>query len=196
MAESGTTNRWLHGLALTALVAIGLLAACGDVDQPAAGVPDSSETSAVTSIPTLMVEPTLAPATNATTLLGSVTEEVAAELAAQRATWQEEGPDSYEFTMRIEVFGPWYGEYEVVVVDDEPVSIVRVDESVPAIMPDLPGTIDAVFDVLEGMVTADSFTATYHDGLGYPMSAVIDNYLNAVDDEFAVFVTSLTPTAG
>jgi hypothetical protein len=84
----------------------------------------------------------------------------------------------------------------VVVVDDEPASIARTDDSQPAATADFPGTIDSVFDVLERSVTADSFTATYDPNLGYPVSVVIDNYLNAVDDELAVFVTSLTPAAG
>jgi hypothetical protein len=122
------------------------------------------------------------------------TEEVAAELAAQRATWAQAGPPSYEFTMEIEVFGPWYGDYRVAVTNGEPVSIVREDESSAPLTPDLPATIDAVFDVLEGMVTADSFEATYDPAAGYPVTVTIDNILNAVDDEFAVRVTSLTPT--
>jgi Family of unknown function (DUF6174) len=308
MAESGTSIRSLRGLALTVFVAIGGLAACGDIDEPAAGVPESTGTSAVTTPtepstngPTSTVEPSTA-ATTTTTLPNSVyeavtvatsqadtpphdwwwvvdltggatidgsgrvlveipqdevrcgesmrhidafqlsegttvsfevvegapgerpaywytenqsfesepavrgrqfrmecppgTEEIAAELAAKRAMWEQAGVNSYEFTMRIDVFGPWYGEWRVVVVDDEPVSIMRTDESQPDATADFPGTIDSVFDILERSVTADSFIATYDADLGYPVSVVIDHYLNAVDDELAIHVTSLTPAAG
>jgi hypothetical protein len=123
------------------------------------------------------------------------TEEVAAELAAQRATWEQAGVDSYEFTMGIEVFGPLYGAYRIVVVDDAPVSMVREDESEAPLPAELPGTIDAVFDLLERSVSADRFVATYDPDLGYPRSVTIDHILNAIDDELAVHVTSLTPSA-
>ena len=121
------------------------------------------------------------------------TEEVASELAAQRVTWEQAGVDSYEFTMRIEVFGPLYGDYRIVVVDDAPVSMVREDETQAPLPAELPGTIDAVFDLLARSVSADSFEATYDPDLGYPMSVTIDHILNAIDDELAVHVTSLRP---
>jgi hypothetical protein len=123
------------------------------------------------------------------------TEEVASELAAQRARWEQASVDSYEFTMRIEVFGPLYGDYRIVVVDDAPVSIVRDDESQAPLPAELPGTIDEVFDLLERSVSADRYEATYDPELGYPMSVMIDHILNAIDDELAVHVTSLTPGA-
>jgi hypothetical protein len=123
------------------------------------------------------------------------TEDVAAELAAQRARWEQAGIGSYEFIMRIEVFGPLHGDYRIVVVDDEPVSMAREDESRAPLPTELPGTIDAVFDMLERSVSADSFQATYDPDLGYPMSVTIDHIRNAIDDEFAVHVTFLTPAA-
>lgn len=122
-------------------------------------------------------------------------EDVAAELAAQRAIWEQEGPDSYEFTLHIEVFGPLHGDYRVTVVNDAPTNVVREDDSGASLSGELPGTIDALFDMLEWSVAADSFVATYDTELGYPVVVSIDHYLNAVDDEFGVDVTSLTPTA-
>ena len=126
------------------------------------------------------------------------TEEVAADLAAQRALWEQAGIDTYEFTMSYYVFSGLYGDYRINVVDGETVRLVREDGSeLDAMLADeLPSTIDELFDRLERTVTADSFVAEYDPELGYPRSVLVDHIVNAVDDELEVRVTSLTPAAG
>ena len=171
MAASGTIVQRAYGLVVTALVAVSVLAACGDTnDEPAAGVPQSSPG----------------------------TEDVAAELTAQRAIWKQAGVDTYEFTMSYYVFSGLYGDYRISVVDGETVSLVREDGSEldSRLSEELPGTIDALFDRLERSASADNFVAEYDSELGYPRSVLVDHMVNAVDDELEVRVTSLTPAAG
>jgi hypothetical protein len=126
------------------------------------------------------------------------TEEVAADLAAQRAHWEQAGIDTYEFTMSYYVFSGLYGDYRINVVDGETVRLVREDGSELDAMlaEELPSTIDELFDRLERSVTADSFVAEFDSELGYPRSVLVDHMMNAVDDELEVRVTSLTPAAG
>ena len=120
-------------------------------------------------------------------------EEAAATLAENRVLWEQNGPQSYEFTLTIGVFGPWNGRYDVTVTDGGVTSVVRLDEGTDPVMADMPATVDAIFDLLERQVTGDSFTALYHHSLGYPMSVSIDSIAGAVDDEFYVGIDSLTP---
>jgi hypothetical protein len=126
------------------------------------------------------------------------TEEVAADLAAQRALWEQAGIDTYEFTMSYYVFSGLYGDYRISVVDGETVSLVREDGSEldSMLAEELPGTIDALFDHLERSASADNFVAEYDSELGYPRSVLVDHMVNAVDDELEVRITSLTPGAG
>ena len=324
MAASGRIVQRAHGLVVTALVAVGGLAACGDTDDEPAGVPEATGTSAVTqpstSAPTSSVQPSIpateppkgpptsivrptVPATAATTIPAAVyegvivarsqamepphdwwwvidlaggatiggsgrvlvelaqdqvgcgeamrhidtfqlregtsvsfelvddapgvrpefwytsdetfdaelavrgrqfrvncpagTEEVAAELTAQRAIWEQAGVDTYEFTMSYYVFSGLYGDYRINVVDGETVRLVREDGSEldEMLADELPSTIDELFNRLERSVTADSFVAEYDSELGYPRSVLVDHMVNAVDDELEVRVTSLTPAA-
>ena len=53
------------------------------------------------------------------------TDAAAEELAAQRAIWDERGPDSYEFSMTWHIFNNSYGDYRIGVADGAAVSIVK-----------------------------------------------------------------------
>ena len=53
------------------------------------------------------------------------TDAVAAKLAAQRAMWDERGPDSYEFSMTWHIFNNSYGDYRIGVADGAAVSIIK-----------------------------------------------------------------------
>jgi Family of unknown function (DUF6174) len=122
------------------------------------------------------------------------TDAAAAELAAQRAIWNERGPDSYEFSMTWHIFNNSYGDYRIGVADGSAVSIVK--DAATRLNPaevegDLPLTIDELFDELERQVSGDSFVATYHPELGFPVSVEVDQMLNGSDDELAVRVADL-----
>jgi hypothetical protein len=124
------------------------------------------------------------------------TEGAAAELAAQRATWERVGPASYEFSMSWHVFNDTAGDYRIAVVDRRPVAILRSDGThfdPSRVAGNLPTTIDELFDAFEREVSGDSFVATYDPALGYPTSVEVDEMRDAVDDELGVAVHSLTP---
>ena len=126
------------------------------------------------------------------------TDAAAAQLAAQRAMWDERGPDSYEFSMTWHIFNSSYGDYRIGVAHGAAVSIVKdgatrlnpagVESSSDA---GLPLTIDELFDELERQVSGDSFVASYDPQLGFPVSVEVDQMLNAVDDELEVRVADL-----
>jgi uncharacterized protein DUF6174 len=122
------------------------------------------------------------------------TEAAAEELAAQRAIWEQRGPDSYEFSMTWHIFNATYGDYRVGVADGAAVSIVK--DATTRLAPgqvagDLPVTIDELFVELERHLSGDSFVATYDSELGYPLSVEVDEMLEAVDDELEVRVSNL-----
>ena len=118
----------------------------------------------------------------------------AAELAAQRRTWDERGPASYEFAMTWHIFNNSYGDYRIGVDDGVAVSVVkdgttRLD---PRLLHDqLPLTVDELFDELARRVSADRFDATYDPALGFPVDVMVDEMLDSVDDELDVRITDL-----
>ena len=122
------------------------------------------------------------------------TDAAAAQLASQRALWDERGPDAYEFSMTWHIFNNTYGDYRIGVADGVAVSVLK--DGATRLNPagagrDMPLTIDDLFDELERQVAGDSFVATYDSKLGFPVSVEVDQMLNATDDELEVRVTDL-----
>jgi Family of unknown function (DUF6174) len=62
-------------------------------------------------------------------------------------------------------------------------------------IPELPKTIDDIFDQLDREVTADGFEAEFNEELGYPTHVLVDRMSDAVDDELEFFVTDFTATS-
>ena len=127
------------------------------------------------------------------------TEESAETLARYRAIWDAAGIDSYDFTLQI--LGMFlYGTYQISVVDGTPVSVERLEGDLgPDVdlleIPELPKTIDAVFDQLEREVTGDDFAADFDDELGYPTHVLVDRIADAIDDELEFYISDFTVTS-
>ena len=62
-------------------------------------------------------------------------------------------------------------------------------------IPELPKTIDAVFDQLERELTGDDFAADFDDELGYPTHVLVDRIADAVDDELEFYISDFTVTS-
>ena len=104
------------------------------------------------------------------------TDEAAATVAAQRATWEAAAIDSYDFTLRYPT-DFLFGTYQISVVDGTPVSAQRVEPGALTDyldVPELPKTIVEIFEQLEREVTADRFDGEFHEQLGYPTHVVVD----------------------
>ncbi len=109
-----------------------------------------------------------------------------------------DGIDSYDFTLQI-VTELLYGTYQISVVDGTPVSVERLEglfgPDVDVLeIPELPKTIDAVFDQLEREVAGDDFDAEFDDEFGYPTHVFVDRIADAVDDELEFFISDFTIT--
>jgi hypothetical protein len=123
-------------------------------------------------------------------------DEAAATLATQRATWEAANIDSYEYTVHWGVFSLLGGDYRARVVDGQPAELRRIDgaEDVQGRGEALPRSIDEVFDVLERELAADRIDAQYDDALGYPVDVLIDRIENADDDELVIRISDFTVT--
>jgi hypothetical protein len=123
-------------------------------------------------------------------------DEAAATLATQRATWEAANIDSYEYTMHWGVSSLLGGDFEVRVLDGEPAELRRIDgaDVVEGEGATIPRSIDEVFDVLEEELAADRIDAEYHDQLGYPVDVLIDRIEHADDDELVIRISSFTAT--
>jgi hypothetical protein len=120
-------------------------------------------------------------------------EEAAATLAAHRALWEVAGIHTYDFTLRY-ASDFLNGTYQISVVEAEPISAKRLEAG--AIkdymdVPELPKTIDEVFDQLERELGGDRFVGEFNETLGYPTHVFVDRTENAVDDEWEFFITDL-----
>jgi hypothetical protein len=118
-------------------------------------------------------------------------EDWAATLADHRATWHAAGIDTYGFTMKYTTMF-LHGVYRISVVDGTPVravGIIRDEKRDYLNVPELPKTIDAIFDQLDRELAGASFSAEFDDVLGYPNHVCVDRLDNAVDDELEFFVS-------
>lgn len=121
------------------------------------------------------------------------TEAVATELAAHRSIWEAAGIHTYDFTLRYAT-DFLYGTYRISVVEAEPISAERLEEGAIKdymAVPELPKTIDEVFDQLERELGGDRFVGEFNDALGYPTHVFVDRTENAVDDEWEFYITDL-----
>jgi len=114
-----------------------------------------------------------------------------------RAKWRGTGFDSYTFTMRRSCFctPEAIGPVDIRVRMDQVVSRTYTEsgDSVTAYLVGWP-TIDGLFDRAErALLEADQATVTYHPDFGYPTNISIDWIREAIDDEEALTVLSLTP---
>jgi hypothetical protein len=174
-----------------------LIAACDD-GEPASGPeaatlgdgPAQSD-STVASAPN--IETMTTPSSiGATTDAAVATAAAASDVAAQRARWEAAGIDSYHFTVTWTSANAFVGDYRVTVIDGQPRRVVRSDglEIDPDEMAgERPVTIDEVFDVIEDMLSAETFTATYDQVLGYPVDVSVDEFAGVVDDEFRIRIS-------
>lgn len=173
MPLSGPSRRHL---AASVLLAFALLTACGE-DAGPVGPPTASPSEPGSEAP-----------------VGLDAEGVAAW-----NVWQEQGLDSYTYTLTVGCFCPALLGVEVVVRDGE---VVRLDGK-----PFDPGTtvtgfdglaptVDHLFDVLaQAQQSADDVTVRYEAQTGVPTSILVDQMVNAIDDEISYTVKHLVPVA-
>lgn len=128
-------------------------------------------------------------------------DDVGADLEAARERWIAGGFTDYSMRVTNGCFcGPeWVGPFDVVVVDGQ-VAEVRFEGSVidPEDGPAHLFTAEGLFDfVSERIETADAIEVVYSDE-GLPISIVVDNIADAVDDEqrITVELTSARPGSG
>jgi hypothetical protein len=121
----------------------------------------------------------------------------AAELAAARALWREQGLFHYRYRYGLGCF--CYGPHDVVIeVFDDRIAGFRAPDSGESLPPppflDLYFTIDGLFDYLEAnREDADTVTVEFHPALGYPTAVFIDHYREAVDDELWIDIRDVEP---
>ena len=174
-----------------------LTAACDD------GEPASGPEAATSGDGPAQSDSTVASAPNAETMttpssFGATTDAAvartaaASDVAAQRARWEAVGIDSYEFTVTWTSANAFVGDYRVTVIDGQPRRVVRSDglEIDPDEMAgERPVTIDEVFDIIEDMLSAETFTATYDQVSGHPVDVDVDESAGVVDDEFHIRIS-------
>ena len=127
---------------------------------------------------------------------GGGDDELESTIAAQRRRWEAAGSDSYEFTMTWTSALSFRGDYRITVIDGQPRTVVRsdgVEVDPDELAGERPVTIDEVFDILEHVRTADTFTATYDEVSGYPIHVHVDEFADAVDDEFNIWISDFAP---
>ena len=117
-------------------------------------------------------------------------------LADQAAIWADAGIDSYTFTISRGCFCPpeAIGPFVVTVEDGEVTAVSRGGVAVGANdTHGVPLTIDGVFDLLGAVADEAELTVTWHAGLAYPIEASVDPLPHAIDDEYTLVITELTP---
>jgi hypothetical protein len=131
--------------------------------------------------------------TTTTTSIASGSEQD--RLDAARARWEELGIGDYTWSYRRSCFCPPFG-VTVVVEGGEAVSHeVEPDPAVDPVATEAVEifTMEDLFDeVQQAIDTADEVTVDYEDETGRVVSLDVDQYLNAVDDEFGYAVTSFS----
>ncbi len=119
------------------------------------------------------------------------------ELERSREMWQAAEIDDYTYVFeRVCFCAPeWMGPYLVTVVDGEVVSAEPIEDmDIEAELDDIP-TVDELFENAEAELEhADKATIEYDTEFGYPTSFVVDRIDSAVDDEYSLHITELTPT--
>lgn len=114
--------------------------------------------------------------------------------SVQRAKWEAAQAGTYHFTIVRGCFCINGGEHTVFVTDGKVTSAYSVwqEEYYPADQLSYFETIDDLFDMLErAREEADEVEVTFSDR-GYPTELVIDWIKEAVDDEIAFSISSLT----
>ena len=126
-------------------------------------------------------------------------EETRDELAAARGRWKASGPPDYDFDLQHNCFcaDPVTRPVTISVRAGAFVSIVYADSGAAADTALFRNylTVDRVFTFLQHTLDAKpaSFTAAYHEQLGYPVMIHVDPLGQAADDEFSIQITSLRP---
>jgi hypothetical protein len=133
-----------------------------------------------------------------TTLIG---DEITTGLDERRDRWAAAGIEDYRFVLDWQCFCiGGTGPIELTVTDGAPTAASWLDPgSVEAeeIPPEVPRTIDAVFDLVEAETPAsDLVVATFDDQLGHPSTVYFDRLRNAVDDELTIVISDLQPAGG
>ena len=120
-------------------------------------------------------------------------------LAEHQALWLSKNIDDYTFTVTRSCFCPFTGPYEVTVVDGVVKGVTKAGAPVEPVEPVevqfIPKTVLELFGVVAAQVDAASLEVTYEPTLGYPTSIVVDSIANAIDDEFTIEVSKLTPAS-
>jgi hypothetical protein len=119
------------------------------------------------------------------------------EIDAHAAIWAGHELRSYTFTISRPCFCPpeASGPFVVTVTDGQVTSVtlnglaVRGADATGSI----PFTIDQAFLLLRGLDPSAQLTVTWDPDLGYPVEASIDPIANAIDDEYGLSITELTP---
>ena len=183
------TTRRLPRLALAVVV----LAGCESGGAAAtARVPTTS--SAVIAVAPTSIEATLAPLQTDSTRPEDSGQR--ATLDAARARWRASGTRVYAMRVRAACGCPMYGPWDIVVRDGVMASATPVDRESQLNVIEGFRTVDELFGQLDRAVReAGRVSAVYDTAMGYPAQVYIDWIANAIDDEMAWTITSLTPGA-
>ena len=120
------------------------------------------------------------------------------ELEQNRALWEAQSAENYDFQLSIWCFCPFGGQMPLAIEvrDGEPVSIAAADGS--DVTPNRESysqvdTIEELFGVVEEAQSggADEIKVEYDPEYGYPVSIDIDYIQEAVDDEVSYQVANL-----
>jgi hypothetical protein len=119
-------------------------------------------------------------------------DEILAEVAAQRAIWEESAITDYQITIRRNCFCPpeFTDPYTVTVSDGAVVSVRRGGAEIE-LAEFMPATVEDLFDEIADAVFADRLDVVYHPDHGYPVTIDVDPVFNAVDEELFIAVEAL-----
>lgn len=118
-------------------------------------------------------------------------------LMQNQQRWANAQPSHYRYTFEPSCFCPPETTRPVIIEvnNGTTVAIRYVDDGTPAKSDvfDRYATIDKLFAIVQGAIqqSGSRLNVTYHPQLGYPTTAAIDYFPNAVDDEFYFTVRDL-----
>lgn len=121
------------------------------------------------------------------------------ELNAAKIMWDSANIEDYQFELRVSCFCPQEIVQPVLinVVDGIAVALVYADNGslVTTELFARSDTVDKLFEIIQEAINseADSLKVTYDKHSGYPVSVIIDQIAEAVDEEISYFVSNLTP---
>lgn len=118
------------------------------------------------------------------------------QAAEQEDGWKQRGIDDYTMLVGRSCFCPPQDPYEITVVDGVVTTVTSKGAPVPpAEVADIPTTVPALYALIRRLPVESLRSVRYELGPGIPSAISVDPVPNAVDDEYSIIVSALTPAS-